>query len=325
MEAHPYLVGDRGLLTAALDSRLGHDLFGARRLVPLLASAIQQAVSALDPKGLAPDKKSPFALPLLLALPETRPGFSEEDAKELVASVSKIRASRMTEISLQVEIAGRGHAGVLRALETASKRLAKNDGELCLVAGADSYFEPRTLAWLIGHRQIAAKGVRSGFRPGEAAGALLVADNRAMKCLHLSALASLRGIATTQETKLIKSDEEGLGEALTRAIAQATSRLKLPEEAIDAVYCDINGERYRTEEWAFALLRNQRVLRDSGYEAPTDCWGDIGAASPALGVVMAVQSWARRYSRGPRALVWGSSEGGLRGAAVLECGHGGQS
>jgi 3-oxoacyl-[acyl-carrier-protein] synthase-1 len=31
-----------------------------------------------------------------------------------------------------------------------------------------------------------------------------------------------------------------------------------------------------------------------------------------------VQSWARGYALGPRALVWAGSEGGLRGAVVLE-------
>ena len=84
------------------------------------------------------------------------------------------------------------------------------------------------------------------------------------------------------------------------------------------MYGDLNGERYRTTEWGFAVLREQRAMRvGTSCEMPSDCWGDVGAASAALGVMLAVQAWAREYAKGPRALVWASSEGGLRGAGVV--------
>lgn len=31
---------------------------------------------------------------------------------------------------------------------------------------------------------------------------------------------------------------------------------------LDDVYCDINGERYRTEEWGLAMLRMQRLFKN---------------------------------------------------------------
>jgi 3-oxoacyl-[acyl-carrier-protein] synthase-1 len=94
--------------------------------------------------------------------------------------------------------------------------------------------------------------------------------------------------------------------------------LRLPAEAVDDVYGDINGERYRTDEWGFAVLRTNHALRSVQSEVPTQCWGDVGAASGALGCMLAVRAWARGYAKGTRALVWAGSDGGLRSAVVLE-------
>ena len=106
---------------------------------------------------------------------------------------------------------------------------------------------------------------------------------------------------------------EGLSQAISRALASASPRL------VDDVYCDLNGERYRSEEWGFCVLRVQEHLRFGGeWLAATDCWGDMGAASGVLSCVLAVRAWARGYARGPRALLWGSSDHGLRAALLLE-------
>ena len=94
--------------------------------------------------------------------------------------------------------------------------------------------------------------------------------------------------------------------------------LRLPAEAVDTIYCDINGERYRSEEWGFVCMRLPTIARDFGYELSADSWGDLGAASGPVFCNLALQAWARGYARGPRALVWCGSESGLRGAVVLE-------
>jgi len=128
------------------------------------------------------------------------------------------------------------------------------------------------------------------------------------------------GTRTPSLTSILKGDVEVLGHGLTEAILGAvqSAALRLPDEAIDDVYCDINGERYRTDEWAFTMLRASHVVRDATYSIATSSWGDVGAASGALGCILAARAWARDYAKGPRALVWGSSEGGLRAAVVLE-------
>jgi 3-oxoacyl-[acyl-carrier-protein] synthase-1 len=87
---------------------------------------------------------------------------------------------------------------------------------------------------------------------------------------------------------------------------------------VDTLYSDINGERYRSEEWGFVAMKTPSLWKSLGYEAPGSCWGDVGAAFGTLAGVLAVQSYQRRYARGPRSLVMAGSDSGLRGAMLLQ-------
>ena len=147
---------------------------------------------------------------------------------------------------------------------------------------------------------------------------MALASDAARRQLRLPSLGSIAGAGAALERKLIKTDDVNLGEALSEAVRSAARELRLPTEGVDATYCDINGERYRSEEWGFVLLKVPQVFRDTSYVAPADCWGDVGAASGPLLCTLAVQSWKRGYAAGPRALVFAGSENGLRGAVVLE-------
>jgi 3-oxoacyl-[acyl-carrier-protein] synthase-1 len=141
---------------------------------------------------------------------------------------------------------------------------------------------------------------------------------RARKRLDLGALARVLAVAIGRETKLIKTSDICLGEGLTATVQNAVSGLHPPSETINTVFCDINGERYRGEEWGFVCLRLSQYFDDpTAYVSPADCWGDMGAASGPLFAMLVCQAAARGYANGPRTLLWASSEGGLRGATVL--------
>jgi 3-oxoacyl-[acyl-carrier-protein] synthase-1 len=95
--------------------------------------------------------------------------------------------------------------------------------------------------------------------------------------------------------------------------------LRLPEQAITATYCDLNGQRYRNEEFVYALLRTQESFVDAhDYECPADCWGDVGAASGPLFASLAIRANERGYSKGRFPLAWAGSNAGYRSAMVLE-------
>jgi 3-oxoacyl-[acyl-carrier-protein] synthase-1 len=136
--------------------------------------------------------------------------------------------------------------------------------------------------------------------------------------LALPRLALVRGACTAQEERLRESETGSFGVGMTQAVRGAVAGLDLARESVDTVYTDINGERYRSEEWGFVALRAAKVWKSFGYKAPSDCWGDMGAAFGALGGVLAVQAFARGYARGPRALVMAGSDSGLRGAMLLQ-------
>jgi len=296
----------------ARDALLQPRLFGNERTSALAASALIEAIGKLEPK-----KNRVKRIAVQLALRENSPGFAEKDAKAIAKAVAT-QVAKEVEIEVSIEVAGRGHAGALLAVQTAEQRLLTDQCDLCAVVGADSYFDLPLLDFLDTGRRLVAEDVRGGFVPGEAAGAIVFATVGIQRSLRLPSLATLRGVSTSSETRLIGGTDEVLGEALTAAVTSAAADLRPPKERIDTVFCDINGERYRADEWAMTVLRVQRLLTDTTYDAPADCWGDVGAASGALGCVLAVRSWARQYSKGPRALVWASSTGGLRGAAVIE-------
>jgi 3-oxoacyl-[acyl-carrier-protein] synthase-1 len=146
-----------------------------------------------------------------------------------------------------------------------------------------------------------------------------VASDSGCAQLRLAPLARLCGVGCAYEQRSPTSDEGLLGEGLTIAIAKVLGSQPSGGGVISDLYGDINGERERTHDWGFALLRTAAGFRDgTDYVTAVGQCGDIGAATGALGCVLAVQAWQRHYASGPRALVWAGSWGGLRGAAVLQ-------
>jgi 3-oxoacyl-[acyl-carrier-protein] synthase I len=319
---HPVLVDDSGQpLIVALDGRLGADLFGAERLAPLATAALVEATRKVLGVGAAEGEGRPAVatdspLAVFVALPDARPGLDAGDSGRIARSLGQSLAA--LGVAVRVESPRTGHAGALHGIAKAVGDLRSTRCSLAAVGGVESYMQTATLRALAGDRRLGGKGVRSGFHPGEGAGFVVLALDSTARRLGLRPLAKVRGAFAAIEERTFATGREVLGEGLAKAIAGAAADLALPGEAIDDVFCDINGERYRSEEWGMAVLRVQGVMARSSYEAPANLWGDVGAAWGALGCILSVRAWERGYARGPRALVWGSSDSGLRAAVVLQ-------
>src|SRR5436853_7542086 len=94
--------------------------------------------------------------------------------------------------------------------------------------------------------------------------------------------------------------------------------MKSPDERVNGQICDLNGQRYRNEEFTFTLTRTQPLLvKAHDFATPADCWGDVGAASGPLFAMLAIASGLRGYASGPRVLLWAGAEAGQRAAALL--------
>ncbi len=251
---------------------------------------------------------------LLLALPEARPGFAEADAAWIADAAARLVRASSRGTGVDVTIAGRGHAGAIGAVEVALREARGRDDVLFLVAGNDSYVHTDTFLWLESQRRFAQAGVRGGFIPGEAAACIALVTPRLRARLGARPLAVVAAAATAQEKQVRGSEAGSSGAGLAQAVCAAMAGRALPADAADTVYIDINGERYRSQEWGFVALKAPDAFKSLQYRAPSDSWGDVGAAFGALGAILAVRSWARGYAPGPRSLVLAGSDGGLRGA-----------
>ena len=312
VEEHPYFVDATGQpLRGAYDRRLDEELPCVERMAALAEHALSQLVVRLQLRG-------ELSVPLLLSLPEARPGFGLADEQQLERRLAQVPGALRFH---SVRTVSRGHAGALEALHVAAQLVSTGAEGICIVGGVESWFEPRTLAWLSRNGQLMRSDARSAFFPGEGACFVAVASQAIRRHLGLPSLAVVRGTGVATEHAPIKVDRDNLGVGLAEAVGQACRELGGAGGLVDEVYCDINGERYRAEEWGLAILRTHQRFRDpSRYTAPASQWGDLGAATGTALAMLAVAAWQRGYARGPLAVMIAGSEAGRRGALLLEHG-----
>lgn len=293
-------------LVIGADRQLKSTIQGPSRMVELAATAVGEALVGLSP-AVVPECR------IWLALPEPRPGFRDRDAATVEQAI--VEQVRQRGFRCDATIGGRGHAGVMQCVQ---RILAITNSEHPqLVVGVDSYCDDACLSWLEQERRLAQDGVRGGFTPGEAAGCLLLGRRRLGTHLGRRPLATISGASARLEMQLRDSDAGSFGVAMSQAVLDAAAGLSLPAEAASDVYCDLNGERYRSEEWGMFATRTYAALQTLQYKTFCDSIGDIGAAFGAIATVVAAQSFFRGYARGPRTLVMAGSDSGARGAMFL--------
>lgn len=313
MREHPYMIDKYGEpMIVTVDAELPTELNGVNRLLKL---AVPPALEALTPLF---DRK--FAVPpigIFVALPEQRPGrppnLKSEFCVGLHASLEKV---------IQIESVtaeASGHAGGLVCMEQAMSLINSGKSKICLVGGVESYLEPETLEWLDDLDQLHSESAIYGFCPGEGAGFCLLVSPELAGRLDLQASIELLSAASAVETNRIKTETVCIGEGLSEAFKKTLSGLPSESVRVDHIICDMNGERYRGNEFGFSMLRSSEYFaQESDFQTPADCWGDLGAASGPLFAVLAAYAAQKGYAPGPRTFLWASSEGGQRAAALLQ-------
>jgi len=249
-----------------------------------------------------------------LGLPEPRTGIVVSDLVD--ACSEPLQAAGWP----APQLLARGHAAGLMALQLAAQRISEGAVDLALVAAVDSYQDPETLHRLDRSGWLMSAGNRNGFPPGEAAGACVLASRGVAHRLGLPVLGRVVAASTATEPLPIRSTQGVcIGVGLTAVLRSVIATLAQPTGAITATYCDLNGQRYRNEEFVYAMLRTQEAFVDAhDYLCPADCWGDVGAACGPLFVALAVAATQRGYAKGPRPLLWAGSESGYRSAVLLD-------
>ena len=206
-------------------------------------------------------------------------------------------------------------------MSAACQNLRDGAFDAFIVAGVDSYLAPEALEWLEANEQLHGAGPLNnawGFIPGEGAGAALLIRTDALERLGLEPLARVLGVGLGFEQNRIKTETVCIGEGLTTAFRGALAGLP-PGAQVTDVFCDMNGEPYRADEFGFAYLRTRDAfVSASDFVASADCWGDVSAATMPLNMALATISAQKAYANGRYAFLWCSSESGERGAALLE-------
>lgn len=310
---HPYMVDTAGNpMRVAAAPWIDIDLQGSDRIAALLVPALQQALAPL-----ADAADSETAVALALGLPSARPGLPSSLAWDLRHRVAVAFPNWFSSIA----ILETGHAAPLVGLQAAMRKIAEGAFDACIIAGVESLISPETLEWLEQSDQFHGAGSLNnawGFIPGEAAGAVLVATEQVCRRLGVTPMARVLGVGRAHEPKAMKTATVCVGEGLTAAFREALSALPAGSQVTD-VYCDMNGEPYRADEFGFACLRTKEFfVSASDFIAPADCWGDVSAASAPLGMVLSTIAAQKAYANGRLAFVWASSERGDRGAVLLD-------
>lgn len=315
---HPYMIDTAGEpMRVARADWLDIGLTGGDRFEALLVPAIDQALEPLNALS-SPAPRTALAL----ALPSPRPGLPEKLQPNLMARLEARYRGRFGAVA----VFPTGHAAGLLAIDAAFRKIGQGELDACVVAGVDSYLEPETLEWLEECDQLHGAGPLNnawGLIPGEAAGAVMLMRGEVAANLTLEPLAVILGTGVAHETKRIKTETVCIGEGLTEAFRAALAAMPSGMKVSD-VYCDLNGEPYRADEFGFTALRTKEYFESaSDFVAPADCWGDVAAAGGPLHLMLVAVAGVKGYACGPVALAWASAEGGERCAVLLAVGLGG--
>lgn len=311
LREHPFMMDKVGEpMIVSYEPTLDLALEGPDRFARLAAPALREALAPLSGRNV--DLAS---VRTVIGTPDPRPGLPSGIEDALGNAVSTVMERKASQRST---ILPNGHAAGLLAMKHARDLLHTGRSRFCLAGGVDSYLTADSLEWMDEVGILKSSRNRNGFHPGEAAGFCLLTTAATAMEFSLPVLGWVETMGSAREESPIRTKTICVGRGLSEAIRQATSPLRLPEERIDDTICDLNGEPYRSEEFAFTVLRTQLAfVSGTQFVAPADCWGDIGAASGPLFANLAIASALRGYAKGPRTMIWASSERGDRAAVVI--------
>jgi 3-oxoacyl-[acyl-carrier-protein] synthase-1 len=217
------------------------------------------------------------------------------------------------------QVVAAGHAGTAIALKRTVELLLQRECERVIIVAVDSYLDPLTLDWLIGHGRLKYEGNPVGLVPGECGACFLVESLRGAEGRHAPVRAHVVAVSVGRETDLPLKEGPVRGRALSGSIRDVLAHARQP--FVGEIFSDLNGEDWRAHQWGSAVVALGTTLGSVRLRLPAVSIGDTGAASGALGICSAVHSFARNATASHRALVVSTSEGGEVGAVAMRGPH----
>ncbi|NMO13801.1 hypothetical protein HPC49_01935 [Pyxidicoccus fallax] len=215
-----------------------------------------------------------------------------------------------------VELLCAGHAGTALAIEQGVRRFSSRELERLLIVAVDSYIDTQRLAELLEQGRLKTEEQPVGLIPGEAGVALLLEAEPSARRRNAPIAGYVAAVSTNREPE--ERPRIQRGHALAECLARALDHGAVASPFRGDIYSDLNGEAWRAQEWGRARIRLEQRLEESCLQLPCTSVGDVGAASGALGVCLAL--CARDPFRDAEApsLVLSSSDRGEVGCLVLQ-------
>jgi 3-oxoacyl-[acyl-carrier-protein] synthase-1 len=262
---------------------------------------------------LAPISRRAISVGLCLALPEietTLPLNRAEFLRHLATQTKGAFDPRGSDST------HRGRAGGFVAIGQAVLTIQSGLADFVIAGGIESYRDLYILATLDQEQRVKSDANRDGFIPGEGAGFLLLASERASAAEGLPVFGRVTPVSRGFETGHLYSREPYRGDGLASTFQQLVAQ-GVVDAPIGDVYSSMTGESHWAKEWGVAYLRTKAAFQDDArMYHPADCFGDTGAASGPLMVGLAALGIRGRYRRSP-ALAYGSCDRGERAAVIV--------
>lgn len=210
-----------------------------------------------------------------------------------------------------------GPATFCRAVEHAVARLLARELDRCIVGGIDSYVSGAALEGAYELGLLRTEEQPSGFFPGEAASFILLERADAARDRGARTEALLGPVAIAEEPFHRFSGVPPRGVALATT---AEACLREGQARPGLVIVNLNGDDFRSQDFGGALVRLGPTQLPEFFQQwyPPASFGEIGAATGAASVCLAVRGFVRDHAGGRGALVLLQGDDEARGALLIE-------
>jgi 3-oxoacyl-[acyl-carrier-protein] synthase I len=228
-------------------------------------------------------------------------------------------AVRLSKWPRPVRLAAEDKAGpvsLLQLVERCHRDMRNGNAQWAIVGAVDSLLDDGTLTWLQKTGRLKTGVVPTGLMPGEAAVLFLVEIMNA----GATSLGEFESTIVGVESSSLASGQQSSGAVLAHVIERAGTPVGWPSSSAPWIISDHNGEAYSANEWGCAVQRLTSRNNAFGHAQilfPAMVFGDTGCARLAVAMACALAAWERGYAQDSRCCIAGTSDEGVRGAAVL--------
>jgi 3-oxoacyl-[acyl-carrier-protein] synthase-1 len=216
---------------------------------------------------------------------------------------------------------GIGRCAFFDNIMGAAETLQSGRTERVLVASVDSLCATSWLMEVRDEGMLKDSQTPEGIIAGEAAGAVLLERESSARTRNAPVFAVLSSWGRATESKSWYSTLPPTGMGLSKAFEGAFSALDDNGKDVATIVTDLNGERHRALDWAYAEGRlSQHLEREADLRLPLFLSGDCGGGSGAVLLADAMGRMAFHPRFSGRIALATSDESGARRVLVLEPG-----